>query len=264
MTPTDRAVAAAYSATGAGWRDGPHAVYRHLADALVRRSPVALAGSRVLDVGAGTGAAGEAARAAGAGCVVAVDVAPGMLRAGDGTRDAAVVGDALSLPFAAGAFDVAVAAFSFNHLGDPAAGFVEARRVVRGGGAVLASAYADDDHHPVKAEVERALAGRGWVQAPWELEVKRERAPRLASEAACRAVLDAAGIAGTVERVRVVLDGVDPAAMVAWRLGMAQHAPFVAALGPLARRSVVDEVLGRLGPACPPLVRSVVVVTVPC
>ena len=57
-------------------------------------------------------------------------------------RPPAVVGDALALPFAPSAFDAAVAAFSLNHLSDPAAGLREMARVTRPGGAVLGATYA--------------------------------------------------------------------------------------------------------------------------
>ena len=128
------------------------------------RSPVPLAGRLVLDVGAGTGAASRASprpggrppwrstsrrgcsRADAAGpCRPAVAATPPRCRSAP-ARSAAVV-----------------AAFSLNHLPDPAAGLAEAARVPARV-AVLVAAYAADDDHPVKAAVERA-AGRGGVGA---------------------------------------------------------------------------------------------------
>jgi hypothetical protein len=65
-----------------------------------------------------------------------------------------------------GAVDGLVAAFSFNHLHDPASGFREARRVCRTGSPVLVAAYAADDDHPVKAAAEQALVEAGWARSP--------------------------------------------------------------------------------------------------
>ena len=94
----------------------------------------------------------EKADDAGARSVLAVDAAAGMLAADADRRPPSVVADATRLPVDPGCFDIALAAFWFNHLGDPAAGFLEAVRVLKPGGAVVASAYAADDQHPVKAD----------------------------------------------------------------------------------------------------------------
>jgi ubiquinone/menaquinone biosynthesis C-methylase UbiE len=110
-------VRASYDTAAAGWASGPGPVYTRLAEALIAAAPVPLAGRRVLDLGAGTGAAGRAALAAGAGQVVAADLATGMLRvAGAGLHP--VAGDAQALPFRAGSFDLVAAAFCLNHLPD--------------------------------------------------------------------------------------------------------------------------------------------------
>ncbi|HVE45682.1 MAG TPA: methyltransferase domain-containing protein [Acidimicrobiales bacterium] len=95
------AVAAAYDRTGAVWQAGPGLIYDRLAEVTLDRGAVDLAGSRVLDLGAGTGAGGRAAQARGAE-VFSLDAAFGMLAAGASHRPPAVVGDALGLPFRAG------------------------------------------------------------------------------------------------------------------------------------------------------------------
>lgn len=260
MSSTDRAMAAAYTATGRHWRDGPAAVYGRLAEVLVARSPIPVRGASVVDIGAGTGAASVAARRAGARRVVAVDTSIGMLAVDADVRPPAVVADAVRMPFVAGAFDVALAAFSFNHLVDPAAGLAEAARVVRPGGTVVASAYAADDTHPAKSAVESVLRARGWVPEPWHAVMQTERAPQLATEESCREAVARAGVTAVVERVRVAFPDLVPRQIVEWRLGMAQHARFVAALAPVDRRCVVDAVLSELAD-CPPLVRSVMMIT---
>ena len=53
------ALAGAYSDTGGAWEEGPARVYDRLAAVLIDRSPVSFRGGRILDVGAGTGAAGR-------------------------------------------------------------------------------------------------------------------------------------------------------------------------------------------------------------
>lgn len=253
---------AAYSATGGAWQQGPARIYDRLAEIVVGCSPVPVAGARALDLGAGTGAASRALLAAGAGAVVAADAAMGMLAHDAANRPPAVVADALALPFLGGAFDVAVAAFALNHLPDPAAGLREAARVTRRRGAVVASAYAADDVHPVKAAVEQTLAAHGWTIEPWYEAVRTVAAPKLATVDAARAAVTAAGLDAEVTAVRVPFPELGAPELVAWRLGLAQHAPFLAALGSDAERAAIaDEAAARLGAAWPPLERSVIVIS---
>ena len=160
-----QSVAEAYSRTGAAWQAGPERVYRRLAAELVARSPIPLAGRLVLDLGAGTGAATVAIRAAG-GRPIAADVAPGMLAAMGADRPPVVAADALALPLRSAAVDAVVAAFSINHLVDPEAGLREARRVTRPAARVLASSYAHDDAHPAKQAVEEAAGPSAGPRRP--------------------------------------------------------------------------------------------------
>lgn len=251
----------AYSATAGAWQLGPGRLYDRLASVLVARSPVPLRGRRVLDVGAGTGAASRAALDAGAASVVAVDVAMGMLSHDPGTRPPAAAADALALPFADGAFDAAVAAFSLNHATDPARGLREMARVTRPGAPLVASSYAADDSHPVKAAVEAALTARGWAPEPWYRTVQTVAAPRTATVESCLATAADAGLDAACEPVRVPFPDLGPRDLVAWRLGMAQHAPFLARLPPEERSRVAAEALAALGDAPPPLTRSILVLT---
>ncbi len=253
-------IAAAYSATGGAWERGPARVYDRLAEVLIAHSPVALDGTCTLDVGAGTGAASRAALGAGAAVVVAVDASFGMLSHSAAARPAAVVGDALALPFATSTFDASVAAFSLNHLRSPGAGFLEMARVTRRGGALLAATYATDDAHPVKDAVSEALAARGWVAEPWYTSLKAEAMTLLATPEACADAAEAAGLDAAVEAVQVPFTEFHAADMVEWRLGLAQHAPFVAGLSLEERQEIVTDALNRLGEP-PDLVRSILVVS---
>jgi ubiquinone/menaquinone biosynthesis C-methylase UbiE len=249
--------AAAYS--GSAWERGPARIYDRLAKLVVSALPVSVDGASALDLGAGTGAATRALLAAGARRVVAVDSAIAMLRYDAGGRPPAVAGDALALPFANAAFDATVAAFSLNHLADPAAGLREAARVTRPGGGLAASAYADDDDHPVKQAVVAALTAHGWTPEPWYEALQRDAAPKLATVDAAKAAAEAAGIDAEVEAARVPFPGLDATALIAWRLGLAQHAPYFDALSDAGRTAVAGDAAARLGDAWPPLERSIVI-----
>ena len=89
-------------------------------------------GVRVLDVGCGLGTLAAAAAARGA-TVTGVDLAAGMLAEARRRHPAIefVLGDAEDLPFADGAFDVALGAFIVNHLPHPERAAAELQRVAR-------------------------------------------------------------------------------------------------------------------------------------
>ncbi len=87
-------------------------------------------GVRVLDVGCGLGTLAAAAASRGA-LVTGVDLADGMLAEARRRHPSIefVHGDAEALPFAAGAFDVALGAFVVNHLPHPERAAAELARV---------------------------------------------------------------------------------------------------------------------------------------
>jgi SAM-dependent methyltransferase len=248
----------AYSATGVAWRNGPERVYQRLADVLVAASPVPLAGLLVADVGSGTGAASRSIARVG-GRPIALDLASGMLSVDQGERPPAVVADARRLPFATGSLGAVVAAFSYNHVPDPELALADATRVVVPGGAVVASAYAADDTHPVKGAVEHAAAELGWKAEPWIGEMKSQSAPRLATVDGAQAATDAAGLHADVHQIDVPFPELDAGDLVAWRLGMAQIAPFVATLSVDGLERLRARSLELLGPDPEPLVRRMIV-----
>jgi SAM-dependent methyltransferase len=243
----------AYDASGRAWARDAAAVTDRLAEAVVGCWPEPLVGRLIVDLGAGTGSASRAVAAAG-GVPVALDPAVGMLRH---VRVPSVAADAATLPIRSGAADGLVATFSLTHLPDPVAGFREAARVLVGAGTVLASAHVGGRDHPVKAAVDAALAAEGWRPPRWYVDMRSVRDREAA------VLLDAARAAGLVQVGRIDLDvdtGLrEPDAMVAWRLAMAQAAPFVASLAPARREALVRRALGALGDA-PPLVIRVAVI----
>jgi ubiquinone/menaquinone biosynthesis C-methylase UbiE len=118
----------------------------------------------ILEVGCGTGViAGELARLSVA-YVVGLDLNKNMLAfaSPQGGEVGYVQGDALTLPFPDGCFDVVVCHYLLLWLADPARGVREMARVVRPTGSVLACAEPDYggriDHPPEMAPLGRLQA----------------------------------------------------------------------------------------------------------
>jgi SAM-dependent methyltransferase len=243
----------AFAYRGEAWADGPGVVYDRLGAALVSTSPVPIAGTRVLDVGAGSGAASKAVVAAG-GRPVALDLSLTMLSHRPATRPPAVLGDARRLPFSDAGFDLVVAAFVLSHVPDPVRVLAEARRVVRGRGAVLASLFSSRSSHPCKSQVDEVAARWGWHPPPWYRRLKTELEPKVAHAAALAELAAQAELDDVVVEEQEVDTGVSSAdSIVAWRLGMAHLAPFVASLLPPARAAFVCDARAAVGPEPQPL-----------
>jgi SAM-dependent methyltransferase len=247
------ALASAYGAAAGNWADGPARAYDRLAEALVAARPESLAGAMVLDLGAGTGAASRAVAQAG-GKAVAVDVAVGMLRHRREARPPAAAGDSCALPFRTGAFDAVAAAFVLNHLPDPVRGLVEANRVTRPGGIVLASVFSARSVHPAKEQIEAVATRFGYRRPPWYERMKAEVEPLTATPGALEAAARAAGLADVrvvEQEVDVGLDSAED--LIAWRLGMASMAPFVASLDGGRRGDLLEAAREAVGPSPQPL-----------
>jgi ubiquinone/menaquinone biosynthesis C-methylase UbiE len=112
---------------------------------LVRLADVE-AGHRVLDVGTGTGLAAEAAARAGA-AAIGVDESIGMLRVARRVRpEVRTAGaEAIDLPFRDGTFDAVVASFVIAHFTKYQTALYDMARVVRPGGRIAVTAWADVD-----------------------------------------------------------------------------------------------------------------------
>jgi ubiquinone/menaquinone biosynthesis C-methylase UbiE len=229
--------AAAYDVASAAWDAGPGRLYRATAAALLDRAPVSLAGTRVLDVGAGTGLAGTVALERGAASVVATDRAPGMLRRNAADR-AVVVGDAYALPFADSTFGLVVAAFLINHLDEPGRGLAEFRRVAP---AVATSSFDASWDHPAKTVVDEVMVQAGFEPPSWYAEIKSTNEQVSDPDELARTAERAGYTEVDVSRVDVPTGIDDPAAMVAWRWGMAHLAPYVASLDNATRDRLRDR-----------------------
>ena len=250
------------------WAAGPEPIYDRLAEALVSRWPaeVPLAGARVLDVGAGTGAASRALQARGARAV-AVDAEPAMVAGARARGLSAVVGDACALPVAARSVDGWFAAFVLNHLDEPRLALAEAARVVRPGGPVLATTFlAGGPDNPVKLAVEATAERFGWVRPAWHEEVKRRLEPQVGHPDLLVAAARAAGLRRVaVEQVAANVGSLGPREQVSWRLGMASYSAWLTGLDAEARRAVEaaaeTEVAALMGPDAQPLVFDVLILS---
>ena len=70
-----------------------------------------------------------------------------------------------------------------------------------------------------------------------------------------------AGLDATARAVAVPYPDLSPADLVAWRMGMAQVAPFITSLPEVARRRIEARALDLLGPHPEPLVRRMIILT---
>jgi SAM-dependent methyltransferase len=199
--------------------------------------------------------------AAAGGRPIGLDPALGMLLSGRADRPPAVQGDAGQLPFGDDRIGAVVAAVSLNHVDDAVGCLREAARVVMPGGPLVASSYAADDSHPVKSAVEQALQEVGWELEPWYESLRAGPVAALATVERFTAVGEAAGLSAGCVALRVGFDHLGPLDLVDWRLGMAQHAPFVSRLPPATAQAVRERAVDLLGSGPPVLERSILVLT---
>jgi len=209
-------------------------------------------GTRLLDVGCGTGELLRAAAARGAR-VAGADLAPGMVAAARVVAADVRVADAADLPWPDAAFDVVTAVNVLHLADDPAAAAAEAARLVAPGGLVAVGGWAERSRCELDV-VEAALAAD-------DGEDPGPQSP-LRSEAPVRALLAGAGLAvEAVVLVDVPWTAADAGALVRGLLlgedaaGIAERGPVVrAAAEPFRRgdgsyrfRNVLRLVLARAG-----------------
>ena len=244
------AVARPYDGLAAAWGTDAARVYEPLALSLVRASPIPLAGARILDLGSGTGAVAQALAGEG-GRVVLVDSSFDMVIHGYERGWTAIAADAVALPLRDSAFDGATAGFLLNHV-PPAMALIEMARVVRTGGAVVASTWASVSSDPVKAAIGDVLCSWRWRPPAWYETLKAEVEP-ISGDPQRLAV--AAAQAGLVDvEVRVVNEDLglrDPGAVVAYRLAMPHIAPWVTRLGEHAESELIRQLCIAVAPHVP-------------
>ncbi len=130
----------------------PAAAGRSPQDVAIARL-AARAPARLLEVGPGTGAFAERCRMQLRCEVVALDSSAEMVRATAARGITAIVGDVAGLPFAAGEFDCAVAAWMLYHVPDLDTAIAELARVLAPGGRLVAITNGDEHLRELYAAV---------------------------------------------------------------------------------------------------------------
>ncbi|PCG85570.1 SAM-dependent methyltransferase [Streptomyces sp. WZ.A104] len=193
-TPFDRAERRIWSGKAEAYDRTYARLCAHPVPALLDAAEVG-PGSRVLDVGCGSGTVSLAAVARGA-AVHAVDAEPGMV---DASRRAvpgiaACIARLPELPYEDDAFDAVVGNFVLNHVGRPREALAELRRVTRPGGRVAVTIWRSPGA-PGQTLIGRAAQAAGLTRPDW--------LPALAPEddfprnpEGLAALLDAAGFLG--------------------------------------------------------------------
>ena len=250
----------AYEGTAESWDEGPSRLYNRMARLLVDGFPLPLAGLRVLDIGAGTGAVSRVLIERGAH-PHAVDSADDMIRRAQLHGIPGTVANMLALPFEDESFDAAVAGFSISHVAEPVRALAEARRVVRQGGAVAAAVFAARASDASKETVDAVATRFGFEPPQWYSRLKLEIEPLTNTPAALRSCAEAAGLSGVVVNERADA-GVDaPEDIAASRLGMAHYAPFVQSLSKKKRQELFAAAIDAVSEHPAPLRPVVLIMT---
>jgi SAM-dependent methyltransferase len=171
-------------------------------------------------------------------------------------RPPAIFADACDLPLGNDTVDATVAAFVLSHVVDPVALLREAGRVTKPGGVVVVVSFARTEARPaVAGVVDDLLSERGWVPPPWFRRLKDEQEPAVADPHRVEAMALLAGLGSPVITTACVDTGIaDPNDLVAWRLGSAGCASFVATMDAASRESLRSAAIEALGPSPQPLV----------
>jgi SAM-dependent methyltransferase len=247
-----------YAASGPRWALGAELVYGPIAAALVATTPHRLTGRTVLDAGAGTGAASAALLRCGA-TAVALDLSAAMLGWQAASRPPCAVADIRAIPLRADSVDDAVAAFVLNHLSDPVAGLAELARVTRPGGAILATAFANDSSSAARDRIDAAACAAGWAPPAWYRALKATAAATLGTADAMAAAASAAGLGHVRAEERQVDVGVtQPAQLVRYRLGHPAFAAWLDDIGPARATAFAADAERAIGDSMPPYRPSVV------
>jgi ubiquinone/menaquinone biosynthesis C-methylase UbiE len=251
-----------YGRSAGLWTSGLDHIYRRFAGAFVRAAPIDVAGCRVVDVGAGTGALSAELRLVGVD-PLAVDLSSAMLRQARALSAdlRTVVADAVRLPLAPKSIDALYSAFLINHLPEPHLLLAEATRVVVGGGLVMVMTFAAGGDHPAKVAVDEVARRWGWRPPAWFEEQRRWAAQTDTPEALARHAERAALPVTDLRVIEVEAGPLTPAELVAWRLGHAHLAGYVTQLAPDVRHQLVRHAVESVGSCPQPLGRELLILS---
>lgn len=253
------AMGAAYGRAAAAWERDASIVYGPLAEVLVDQvAPDQWSDRAVLDLGAGTGLVSELLRDRGA-LPLGLDRAEDMLRLGRHRRPPGLVADVGALPIAAAAVDGVAASFVLNHVADPVGALRELARVSRPGAPIVASSFSSTSSHAARDRIDEVASRWGWTPPDWYAELRGTTASLLASSTAMARAFADAGLATVSVTERPVDVGVTTAEqLVAYRLGQAHIATFLADLGRDRQRRLVAEAVAAAGDPMEPYRPTVV------
>ena len=212
-----RLLAAAYDKSADNFADAAdRLMYRHLARSLV--DAVGVAQGPVLDVAAGTGAAGRHFTE-----TVALDASLGQLRHNPARQR--VSADAERLPFRDNSLAAAVCLFGINHFPNPATAVSEMARIAP---VVGLTTWAKPEPSYAPKQVVLDVLGRHAGRTRSSVgEVIDALGERVGSAQAVRTLLESVGLKVVVERVTVLVPwpGIEP--FLDYRLSMASTAGLV-------------------------------------
>lgn len=151
---SDHRLAEVYGRHAAGYAASLDPTLRPLADRMLREAG-ASPGQSVLDLATGTGVIARAAADLGT-WPLGVDLAAGMLAVARRLTPETipyVAADASALPLRGGTFDIVTCGLALSHIADIQAVLAEILRVLRGGGVLVASAWAMAGSNPAFSTV---------------------------------------------------------------------------------------------------------------
>jgi SAM-dependent methyltransferase len=198
---------------------------------------------RILDIGTGTGALiPEIRRLAPIASVMGIDPSLGMLARARGTHAPLAAMDAMTLGVRADAFDVAVLAFVLFHVPDPLAGLAEVRRVLRRGGTVGMTTWAEEPATPASQIWDEEFDRVGAVDP----SPQPRRDELVDSPIKVRHLLEASGfLPGRVWTERVEYQWTVPR-FAGLRTGMGVTKRKLETLAPKTRQACLDRVEARM------------------